>query len=322
MVRISVPGLIMLLALVQPGHAQICPAGSTLVVSSVDFSSQRETVGRLVVNAVGTIETRRQLFRDFVRSEWFGPGKPLSKAKPVEFTAPVGEALQAMRKRVEFAFANVVDFHFQLLSCSVVNAWTAQSLQRGLCTAGRRKLGFHVQTGSRIVGLDPSRLPYDPATCRLRNSAEYVRSAAPAVTAPPLKRSMSHCRPVNARNGWQRLSMQPSKIEGIRTRGAWSVDAGRFAAVGPEGHLGSAAVALAPYSKYKIAGKEPFGALLLRLPDGRLASYSGFKGLLARAAASGSQIAFNGQWIDFRINDSDASLGDNDGFITVCIEVK
>jgi hypothetical protein len=79
-----------------------------------------------------------------------------------------------------------------------------------------------------------------------------------------------------------------------------------YAPVGASGHMGSDAQALSQYSQYKYSQSYPFGALLLG--NGR--DYFWIQ--------TGSRFASALSSIDMRINDSDRSLGDNAGSLTVC----
>ena len=89
----------------------------------------------------------------------------------------------------------------------------------------------------------------------------------------------------------------------------WSVDIARYKPVGFMGHTGSDAAALQPYSAYKYDRAVPFGTAMVRLSNGT-------SGAL-RKAPSSMTVEFM-PFLDMRINDSDASLGDNGGFLVLC----
>jgi hypothetical protein len=92
----------------------------------------------------------------------------------------------------------------------------------------------------------------------------------------------------------------------------WSVDAAHYSPVGASGHTGADAAALRPYDQYKYDADFPFGALLMRWDGaGRVLPLEGFEGAIEMPNPT--------QFIEFRINDSDASLGDNGGEIVLCV---
>ena len=142
-------------------------------------------------------------------------------------------------------------------------------------------------------------------------------------------RSDARCFILDSRIGWQRMNLKdelgvylhifdPDTVRGmdkddsaLARRVGWTVDRARYDHVGALGHTGASAQALAPYSRYKVNKKAAFGALLIRTQDGR----TGFLEKMPR------QILLDGAvtYIDFRINDSDATLGDNDGHLLLCI---
>lgn len=140
--------------------------------------------------------------------------------------------------------------------------------------------------------------------------------------------TMTRCYEIDATQGWQRLSLavfdtpellvfdhDTPNLPGERSarpiwlgKTGWTVDAASYAKAGQAGHQGRAAAALDAWSRYKYEPSLPFGTLLARTPDGRL-----FAVTAERSAPPGRQV------LDFRINDADAALGDNDGFLVVCV---
>jgi hypothetical protein len=121
-----------------------------------------------------------------------------------------------------------------------------------------------------------------------------------------LNQNRDICVTVSSRSGWQRFNFARS-ITGVRSiSGGWSVDARMYAPVGASGHMGRDAQALSPYSQYKYSQNYPFGALLL------------WTGREYFWIQPGSRFASVLSSIDMRINDSDGSLGDNGGSLTVC----
>ncbi|MFT5652066.1 MAG: hypothetical protein ACI9TZ_003563 [Yoonia sp.] len=90
----------------------------------------------------------------------------------------------------------------------------------------------------------------------------------------------------------------------------WSVDIDNFARVGPDGHFGAAAQALAPYNQYKYNQNAPFGALLVRTSSGQEGTFRD---------TSGPILIPDQGTFEFRINDSDQSLGNNGGYLILCI---
>jgi len=121
-----------------------------------------------------------------------------------------------------------------------------------------------------------------------------------------LNQNRDICVTVSSRSGWQHFNLARS-VTGVRSiSGGWSVDARMYAPVGASGHMGMDAQALSPYSQYKYSQNYPFGALLL----GTGREYFWIQ--------PGSRLASAFSSIDLRINDSDGSLGDNSGSLTVC----
>ena len=60
-----------------------------------------------------------------------------------------------------------------------------------------------------------------------------------------------HCVDVQAKRGWQQLSLPGGKITGVQYSGGWSVIAGMYKAVGPRGYSGEDARKLGPHLRPK-----------------------------------------------------------------------
>lgn len=138
----------------------------------------------------------------------------------------------------------------------------------------------------------------------MRPFAASLLALAAALAAPAA--AQSECTRVDSRQGWQSLSFAGQPGMEVRSiRGGWTVDALNYPPVGAEGHLGSAAERLAPFGKYKAVVGAPFGVLLARSPGGSI-----------YIVREGWRVP---DWnLQLRINDSDATLGDNQGSLSVC----
>lgn len=145
--------------------------------------------------------------------------------------------------------------------------------------------------------------------------------SAPARAEDPLEAILkdihSSCIDVDSRKGWQRLDLPNIYIVGFTVTGGWSVDAAHFKKVNEEGHTGADAQALSPYNDFKYDHDAPFGALLLRTEEEETISVQDFE--TKNYMTSGAGVRISTGWMDFRINDSDGSLGDNAGSLNVCI---
>ena len=114
------------------------------------------------------------------------------------------------------------------------------------------------------------------------------------------------CIDISSREGWQRIEFQGEFRPYISdVSGGWTVDSRSFSLVGPSGHAGADSDRLAPFDEYKYNREFNFGALLSRSANGQVV-----------AVGQGSHMATRS--MDFRINDSDGTLADNDGNLQVC----
>ncbi|CAD5921113.1 hypothetical protein PCC9214_00664 [Planktothrix tepida] len=123
-------------------------------------------------------------------------------------------------------------------------------------------------------------------------------------------REYKNCLKIDARKGWQTL---PNFEEIDSIGGGWSVDAANYPMVGPGGHTGDAARALAPYNVYKYDQKYPFGALLFLDQNGNNVPFS--------SSFVNNRVPPNlkhSRGIHVRINDADKALGDNGGALEFC----
>lgn len=121
----------------------------------------------------------------------------------------------------------------------------------------------------------------------------------------------STCVLIDARNGWQHFSL-PFPVSAITSinRG-WTVDHYRYAEVGPGGYTGRDAEALTAYLSYKYDQAFPFGALLVGVPSEEY----GYKWI-----SQPQPLPYSTNKLGMRINDSDNSLGDNGGYLQVCLQ--
>lgn len=116
------------------------------------------------------------------------------------------------------------------------------------------------------------------------------------------------CVDISARQGWQEVRFEDNgRPQLVSIEGGWTVDANAYDRVGATGHLGDAAARLEPFSGYKYRPQFNFGALLTRSSANPVQVVRAEPGMTLWA-----------QGAQFRINDSDATLGDNAGVLTLC----
>lgn len=155
--------------------------------------------------------------------------------------------------------------------------------------------------------------------------SQAQEAAQQIARAPNLPDRFHSCYRIDAQKEWQRVAIQgdlrPSVMvlstltgtEGLLNSLTppyrWSVDDARYARVGPEGHIGSAAQALEPFSGFKYLKSEPFGALIIRANQVDPRAFP--------LIAGSSRFPEGTRWIDFRINDT--GLGDNGGSLQLCV---
>lgn len=121
------------------------------------------------------------------------------------------------------------------------------------------------------------------------------------------------CLNVNARQGWQTITANHTVVA-ANSEGGWSVDARLYPMVGFVGHEGSAAEGLAPFNEYKYDSRFPFGALLIDTPNHGVVAVSSLVGHIV------PEVNFPaGSTFRLRINDGDSALGDNEGYLRVCL---
>ena len=128
------------------------------------------------------------------------------------------------------------------------------------------------------------------------------------LSAPAHASDYQECMNISARMGWQEVYFEFDLTPRITTiSGQWTVDSRNFPAVGTDGHQGDAAARLEPFSQYKYSPQYNFGALLVRsreTPD--------------RVLQGAQSLPLWSRYMQFRINDSNPTLGDNDGQLRVC----
>ncbi|UXX82730.1 hypothetical protein [Roseovarius pelagicus] len=161
----------------------------------------------------------------------------------------------------------------------------------------------------------------------LQTVALHASDAIPARLIPlPADFALHYtCAAIDAQLGWQSIDTRhlskpavyalgtahfpPSTLNSVHVDYKWSVDGARYDRVGPDGHTGADAAALKPFERYKFFADLPFGALLSRSANLKLAH------IREQRAAAGYPTHSN--QVDFRINDT--GLGDNVGGMVVCI---
>ena len=124
----------------------------------------------------------------------------------------------------------------------------------------------------------------------------------PAINAPGVT-------PISSQTGWQRTSLYLNagdKFYVDYSGGSWTIDYKNFPYVGPAGY--SADIDKTIASGYKFDASMPYGYLLGEVGNGKEIRIGDSTGPFT-ADASG--------FLSLRINDSDATLGGNDGAITM-----
>lgn len=135
----------------------------------------------------------------------------------------------------------------------------------------------------------------------------FILSTTTAIAA-------DHCVDVQAKKGWQRLSVPDGKIRKVSFSGSWSVISGLYKPVGPRGYSGQDAQNLGPLYGYKFDQSYAFGEMLVRDHAGRIVPFAEFAALAVNSRDPAGVYAF-------RINDKDIALWDNAGAIRVCISM-
>lgn len=129
-----------------------------------------------------------------------------------------------------------------------------------------------------------------------------------------------HCFRIDARAGWQVIRPPTGWLVDItweQTEG-WSVDERNYGRVDPYGHSGADGAALERWSQFKYSQEYRFGEMLIADPGNLKEFMSVGAFLFTLDMYNGWEIMPN-NGIAFRINDSDATLGDNGGSQTVCL---
>ena len=132
---------------------------------------------------------------------------------------------------------------------------------------------------------------------------------------PSAALAADHCVDVQAKKGWQQMSLPEGRIDQIGYSGSWSVINGHAAAVGPRGYSGQGARKLGPLFGYKYDQAYAFGEMLVRDQAGRIVPFAEFAALAVNAGDPAGVYAF-------RINDKDIALWDNAGAIRVCVSMR
>ena len=119
----------------------------------------------------------------------------------------------------------------------------------------------------------------------------------------------SDCMMVHSTAGWQRMRQRPAprmnRMEISFDQGGWTVDKNGYPLVFPA--IGHTQPQLEQYSQYKYDQRFPFGKMLMWV-DADNTNYGISGGVYGVSRG-----------VMFRINDSDGTLGDNQGAVRVCL---
>lgn len=124
------------------------------------------------------------------------------------------------------------------------------------------------------------------------------------------------CHDIDSRSGWQAADFPTGLVQGIRSSGFWSVEPGLIAA-GTQGHGGMDGKQLEARPESRPNPGASYGALLVRFEvqgTEQTMDWARFHGAIEMAGA----FNMNLDVIEFRINEGDAHLSDNDGVLKVC----
>ena len=159
-----------------------------------------------------------------------------------------------------------------------------------------------------------------PARRRTIASARVLAAAAALslIAASAQAQNSRDCLYVDSRQGWQALPAPEGEVIDLSADGEWTVWDGAQPPVNLKGHVGKAADELAPWTGYKYDQSYPFGAMLYRSANGKVASFAELATRLWLGQATGREISDIGA-IELRINDGDDALDDNSGRIRVCL---
>ena len=128
------------------------------------------------------------------------------------------------------------------------------------------------------------------------------------VAGPFSASAQAQCLEIDAERGWQSVNLDGSPVEVRSVVGTWTVDDRNYEAVDWRGHIGEARERLARHNRYKFDARFDFGVLLVRDDQGLVPQQRAVPGFATTARK-----------LSFRINDADHALGDNSGWMTVCI---
>lgn len=121
------------------------------------------------------------------------------------------------------------------------------------------------------------------------------------------------CVDIHASSGWHQVDFGGVSMQVGGIYGSWTVDPA-LDHTDWRGHQGSDAQRLAPHSAFKYDEAFASGALLIRARGGE-------RNYAVRPSRAGSgRTIIHVEVAELRINDSDASLGDNEGSLQVCFE--
>jgi len=180
---------------------------------------------------------------------------------------------------------------------------------------GRMK-GCHARF-SEFGDLESASFPDKYLIQHIENSGAKGCETESASDGADSSAGITMCMHVDARKGWQQMTLPGGDLLDVGYDGNWTVDAAHYAGVGAQGHTGEDAEKLAPFSRYKYTNSQNFGALLVRIP-GRQEPLT-FRELVRNVEMARKRSKpFKVYNLGFRINDSDASLKDNSGLLGVC----
>jgi hypothetical protein len=144
-----------------------------------------------------------------------------------------------------------------------------------------------------------------------RLALALVMAAAPVAAADV-------CHEISATAGWQAGAFPEGLVQVLYAQGFWTTRAGELGPVGTRGHGGDAGKMLFDEGAARIDPNAGHGALLVRFEIAGETRMMPWSRLLAFTEQSGA-FNMNLDRMEFRINEGDDLLDDNDGAITVCL---
>ena len=143
-----------------------------------------------------------------------------------------------------------------------------------------------------------------------------TRAALLAMLAATPALAADVCHEIDASEGWQSAVFPAGLEQDVRSSGFWSVEPGLDPA-GTQGHGGTGGETLTDRPDTRPHPGSLHGALLVRFEIAgalQMMDWARFHEAIGQAGA----FNMNLDLIEFRINEDDATLGDNEGALTVC----